>query len=73
MRYRAPIVQPGLTRTEANETKARYLRINPEARVSIERQPDNPQMYTLICALPVLPFEQVRSPGFSSYRGWQSE
>ncbi len=72
MRYRQPIIQQGLTRTEAEETRARYLRINPGARVTIDSQPDNPQLKTLIAHLPVLPFQRVRDPGFSGYRGWRS-
>ncbi|MFK7682217.1 hypothetical protein [Aeromonas caviae] len=72
MRYRAPIIQPGLTRTEAEETRARYLRINPGARVTIDSQPDNPQLKTLIAHLPVLPFRQVMDPGFIWYRGWRA-
>ena len=59
MRYRAPIIQPGLTRT------------NPGARVTIDSQPDNPQLKTLIAHLPVLPFRRVMEPGFIGYRGWR--
>ncbi|MFM5247054.1 hypothetical protein [Aeromonas caviae] len=72
MRFREPIIQPGLTRTEAEETRARYLRINPGARVTIDSQPDNPQLKTLIAHLPVLPFRQVRDIGFIGYRGWRA-
>ena len=36
MRYRQPIIQQGLTRTEAEETRTRYLRINPGAWVDAE-------------------------------------
>lgn len=72
MRYRAPIIQQGLTRTEAEETRARYLRINPGARVTIDSQPDNPRLKTLIAHLPVLPFRQVMDPGFIGYRGWRA-
>lgn len=71
MRFREPIIQQGLTRTEAEETRARYLRINPGARVTIDSQPDNPQLKTLIAHLPVLPFRQVMEPGFIGYRGWR--
>lgn len=71
MRFREPIIQPGLTRTEAEETRARYLRINPGALVTIDSQPDNPQLKTLIAHLPVLPFRRVRDPGFIGYRGWR--
>ena len=70
MRFREPIIQPGLTRTEAEETRARYIRINPGARVTIDSQPDNPQLKTLIAHLPVLPFRQVMDPGFIGYCGW---
>lgn len=72
MRFRAPIIQQGLTRTEAEETRARYLRINPGARVTIDSQPDNPQLKTLIAHLPVLPFGKVCEPGFMGYRGWRA-
>jgi hypothetical protein len=72
MRYRQPIIQQGLTRTEADETRARYLRINPGARVTIDSEPDNPQLKTLIAHLPVQPFRQVLAPGFIGYRGWRS-
>ena len=72
MRYRQPIIQQGLTRTEADETRARYLRINPGARVTIDSEPDNPQPKTLIAHLPVQPFRQVLAPGFIGYRGWRS-
>jgi len=72
VRFRAPIIQPGLTRTEAEETRARYIRINPGARVTIDSQPDNPQLKTLIAHLPVLPFRQVMDPGFIGYRGWRA-
>ncbi len=71
MRFREPIIQQGLTRTEAEETRARYLRINPGARVTIDSQPDNPQLKTLIAHLPVLPFRQVMDPGFIGYLGWR--
>jgi hypothetical protein len=71
VRFREPIIQPGLTRTEAEETRARYLRINPGALVTIDSQPDNPQLKTLIAHLPVLPFRRVRDPGFIGYRGWR--
>lgn len=71
MRFREPIIQQGLTRTEAEETRARYLRINPGARVTIDSQPDNPQLKTLIAHLPVLPFRRVMEPGFIGYRGWR--
>lgn len=73
MRFRAPIIQQGLTRRETNEVKARYLRINPGARVSIEVHPDNRQMFTLIAHLPVMKFDKVREPGFAGCRGWKSE
>ena len=72
MRFREPIIQPGLTRTEAEETRARYLRINPGARVTIDSQPDNPQLKTLIAHLPVRPFRQVMDPGCIGYRGWRA-
>ena len=72
MRFREPIIQPGLTRTEAEETRARYLRINPGARVTIDSQPENPQLKTLIAHLPVLPFRQVMDPGFIGSRGWRA-
>ncbi|WP_393936742.1 hypothetical protein [Aeromonas rivipollensis] len=72
MRFRKPIIQPGLTRTEAEETRARYIRINPGARVTIDSQPDNPQLKTLIAHLPVLPLRQVLAPGFIGYRGWRA-
>ena len=72
MRYRQPIIQQGLTRTEADETRARYLRINPGARVTIDSEPDNPQLKTLIAHLPVQPVRQVLAPGFIGYRGWRS-
>ena len=72
MSYRQPIIQQGLTRTEADETRARYLRINPGARVTIDSEPDNPQLKTLIAHLPVQPFRQVLAPGFIGYRGWRS-
>ncbi|HHO0758299.1 TPA: hypothetical protein ACRTNY_001360 [Aeromonas hydrophila] len=72
VRFREPIIQPGLTRTEAEETRARYLRINPGARVTIDSQPDNPQLKTLIAHLPVLPIRQVLAPGFIGYRGWRA-
>ncbi|MGL6388690.1 hypothetical protein ACSZND_03300 [Aeromonas hydrophila] len=72
MRFRAPIIQQGLTRTEAEETRARYLRINPGARVTIDSQPDNPQLKTLIAHLPVLPFRRVMEPGFIGSRGWRA-
>ncbi|MBS2781686.1 hypothetical protein [Aeromonas salmonicida] len=54
MRFRTPIIQQGLTRTEAEETRARYLRINPGAKVTIDSQPDNPQLKTLIAGHPAL-------------------
>ena len=73
MRFRAPIIQQGLTRREATEAKGRYLRINPGAKVSIEVQPDNRQMFTLIAHLPVLKFDKVREPGFAGYRGWKAD
>lgn len=71
MRFREPIIQHGLTRTEAEETRARYLRINPGSRVTIYSQPDNSQLKTLIAHLPVLPFRRVMEPGFIGYRGWR--
>lgn len=71
MRFRMPIIQQGLTHTEAEETRARYLRINPGARITIDNQPDNPQLKTLIAHLPALPFRQVQAPGFIGYRGWR--
>ena len=73
MRFRAPIIQQGLTRREATEAKERYLRINPGANVSIEVQPDNRQMFTLIAHLPVVPYDKVREPGFAGYRGWKAD
>ena len=72
MRFRAPIIQPGLTRTEAEETRARYLRINPGARVTIDSQPDNPQLKTLIAHLPVLPYRQDIDPGLAGHRRWRA-
>ncbi|MGN4997447.1 hypothetical protein ACTG25_03615 [Aeromonas sp. 80P] len=71
MRYRAPIIQPGLTREEATDARERYLKINPGAKVTIDSQPDNPQLKTLIAHLPVLPFRRVMEPGFIGYRGWR--
>ncbi|QNF21609.1 hypothetical protein FT688_20600 [Aeromonas hydrophila] len=71
MRYREPIIQQGLTLTEAEETRDRYIRINPGARVTIDSQPDNPQLKTLIAHLPSLPFRQVLAPGYVGYRGWR--
>ncbi|BCO13710.1 hypothetical protein RIMD111065_20660 [Aeromonas hydrophila] len=53
----------------AEETRARYLPINPGARVTIDSQPDNPQLKTLIAHLPVQPLRQVLAPGFIGYRG----
>ncbi|WP_270807453.1 hypothetical protein [Aeromonas sp. QDB25] len=52
--------------------RERYLLINPGARVTIDSQPDNPQLKTLIAHLPVLPFRQVMDPGFIGYRGWRA-
>lgn len=72
MRYRKPIIQPGLTREEAADVRERYMRINPGAKVTIDSQPDNPQLKILIAHLPVLPFRQVRDPGFIGYRGWRA-
>lgn len=72
MRFREPIVQSGLTKEEATDARDRYLRINPGARVTIDSQPDNPQLKTLITHLPVLPFRQVMDPGFIGYRGWRA-
>lgn len=72
MRYRKPIIQPGLTREEATDVRERYMRINPGAKVTIDSQPDNPQLKILISHLPVLPFRQVRDPGFIGYRGWRA-
>ena len=72
MRFSSPLTPHGLTRTEADDTRARYLRINPGARVTIDSQPDNPQLKTLIAHLPVLPLRQVLAPGFIGYRGWRA-
>lgn len=72
MRYREPIIQSGLTREEATDVRDRYLRINPGAKVTIDSQPDNPQLKTLIAHLPVLPLRQVLAPGFIGYRGWRA-
>ncbi|MEH8253356.1 hypothetical protein [Aeromonas veronii] len=72
MRFRAPIIQPGLTQEEAADARERYLKINPGARVTIDSQPDNPQLKTLIAHLPVLPLRQVLAPGFIGYRGWRA-
>lgn len=72
MRFRKPIIQPGLTKEEATYARDRYLRINPGARVTIDSQPDNPQLKTLIAHLPVLPIRQVLAPGFIGYRGWRA-
>ncbi|MFQ2659168.1 hypothetical protein [Aeromonas caviae] len=52
--------------------RERYLLINPGARVTIDSQPDNPQLKTLIAHLPVLPLRQVLAPGFIGYRGWRA-
>ncbi|MFQ2729244.1 hypothetical protein ACK3YQ_01085 [Aeromonas caviae] len=71
MRFREPIIQQGLTLIEAEETRARYLRINPGARVTIDSQPDNPQLKTLIAHLPVQPLRLVLAKGFIGYRGWR--
>lgn len=71
MRYRKPIIQLGLTREEAADVRERYLRINPGAKVTIDSQPDNPQLKILIAHLPVLPFSKVCEPGFMGYRGWR--
>ncbi|MDX7690251.1 hypothetical protein SJU67_00330 [Aeromonas caviae] len=51
--------------------RERYLLINPGARVTIDSQPENPQLKTLIAHLPVQPFRQVLAPGFIGYRGWR--
>ncbi|AKA17318.1 hypothetical protein VU14_10780 [Aeromonas hydrophila] len=72
MRFREPIIQTGLTLEEAVNVRERYLLINPGARVTIDSQPDNPQLKTLIAHLPVLPFRQVMDPGFIGYRGWRA-
>ena len=72
MRFREPIIQPGLTWEEAADAKERYLKINPGAKVTIDSQPDNPQLKTLIAHLPVLPLRQVLAPGFIGYRGWRA-
>ncbi|HHQ4528981.1 TPA: hypothetical protein ACSP1Y_002765 [Aeromonas hydrophila] len=69
MRYREPIIQQGLTHTEADETRIGYLSINPGAQVTIDSQPDNSQLKTLIAHLPILPFRQVLAQGFNGYRG----
>ena len=71
MRFREPIIQTGLTLEEAVNVRERYLKINPGARVTIDSQPDNPQLKTLIAHLPVLPFGKVCEPGFIGYRGWR--
>jgi len=71
VRFREPIIQQGLTLIEAEETRARYLHINPGARVTIDSQPDNPQLKTLIAHLPVKPLRQVLAKGFIGYRGWR--
>ncbi|MBL0487355.1 hypothetical protein JD511_20600 [Aeromonas caviae] len=71
MRFREPIIQTGLTLEEAVSVRERYLLINPGARVTIDSQPDNPQLKTLIAHLPVQPFRQVLAPGFIGYRGWR--
>ncbi|ONG09058.1 hypothetical protein BWQ95_10810 [Aeromonas hydrophila] len=71
MRFREPIIQTGLTLEEAVNVRERYLLINPGARVTIDSQPDNPQLKTLIAHLPVLPLRQVLAPGFIGYRGWR--
>ncbi len=72
MRFREPIIQTGLTLEEAVNVRERYLLINPGARVTIDSQPDNPQLKTLIAHLPVLPLRQVLAPGFIGYRGWRA-
>lgn len=72
MRFRKPIIQQGLTREEAHDVRERYLRINPGAKVTIDSQPDNPQLKILIAHLPVLPFQQMQEPGFIGYRGWRA-
>ncbi len=72
MRFKEPIIQTGLTLEEAVNVRERYLLINPGARVTIDSQPDNPQLKTLIAHLPVLPLRQVLAPGFIGYRGWRA-
>lgn len=72
MRFREPIIQTGLTLEEAVNVRERYLLINPGARVTIDSQPDNPQLKTLIAHLPALPLRQVLAPGFIGYRGWRA-
>ena len=72
MRFREPIIQTGLTLEEAVNVRERYLLINPGALVTIDSQPDNPQLKTLIAHLPVLPLRQVLAPGFIGYRGWRA-
>lgn len=71
MQFRAPIIQQGLTFDEATEIRARYLRLNPGVKVTIESQPDNPAFKTLIAHLPLLPLQKVIEPGFIGYRGWR--
>lgn len=72
MKFRQPIVQAGLTRREATETRDSYLKRNPGAQVSIERQPDNPQFFTLIAHLPLLPSSAIRKECDGWYRGWKN-
>ncbi len=71
MRYRKPIVQRGLTREEAEETRSRYIKLNPGAKVTIDSEPENPSLKILIALLPVLPFRYIREPGFVGYKGWR--
>ena len=72
MRYRQPIIQLGLTHQEAEDTRARYLKLNPGAKVTIDRQPGEPRLKILIAHLPVLPFRRVMDRGFVGYRGWRA-
>lgn len=71
MRFRAPIIQPGLTLKDATDAKARYLKINTGAKVTIDSHPDNTQFKTLIANLQCLPFRCVIEPGFIGYGEWR--
>lgn len=70
MRYRPPIIQPGLTAEMANDMRDRYLRLNPGAVVTIDSQPDNPKLKTVIVRIPLLPSSKIRDQNAGKFKAY---
>lgn len=70
MRYKEPIVQRGLTATEAASLKKRYMELNPGADVRVESELDGSPLKMLIARLPYIPSAKMRDQNRGVFMAW---